>query len=354
MRVLRVLLLCVAMAATGAAGPVDFGRQELEKALAERKIPAGKLPVRIEVSTDPPETFRILPGRIAGGDLRGLMYGLLEAAEQVRNRGRLAAAKGAPAVGIRGVALVFRPEGTGGTWFGEEESWRDIFASLARSRWNRVTLLFQGQAGAARRAENLAMISRLAAEYAMDLGLGFRLEDLAASEGVNPKHAGPTTLLGLKELLMKCPAARSLQVSVSDEDEGSWQADFCRQWVFRAAQEAGRRVVLELRGERIAGELADSARESGIPARVVKTYRAAGMKSAGTNAEVVWRAEAVSEAGKSPAGIRRVVQECVKAGCAGLEIEAPPGLKGDWLEQWGRLSYDPAGPSGGLREGGKR
>jgi len=85
------LCLLIATASARAAGPVDFGKAELDAALAERKI---KLRVDTELSLNPPETFSITlykTGmiRVTGGDLRGLMYGLIEASEQIRADGHL-------------------------------------------------------------------------------------------------------------------------------------------------------------------------------------------------------------------------------------------------------------------------
>src|SRR6185436_11100384 len=67
------------IASVHAAGPVDFGKAELDAALAERKL---KLRVDTELSLNPPETFSITlyktgVARVTGGDLRGLMYGLI-------------------------------------------------------------------------------------------------------------------------------------------------------------------------------------------------------------------------------------------------------------------------------------
>ena len=58
--------------------------------MAERKI---RLHVDTELSLNPPETFSITlyktgMARITGGDLRGLMYGLIEASEQIRATGK--------------------------------------------------------------------------------------------------------------------------------------------------------------------------------------------------------------------------------------------------------------------------
>ena len=76
-----------------AAGPVEFGLAEYNAAVASRNL---KWKVKYELSLDPPETFRIEPykyggAHVTGGDLRGLMYGLLEAADQVRSTGHLEA-----------------------------------------------------------------------------------------------------------------------------------------------------------------------------------------------------------------------------------------------------------------------
>ena len=67
-------------------GPVEFAQAELDSAMAQRKL---KWKNQVELSLDAPDTFRIDPytmggAHITGGDLRGLMYGLLEAAEQIR------------------------------------------------------------------------------------------------------------------------------------------------------------------------------------------------------------------------------------------------------------------------------
>jgi hypothetical protein len=58
-----------------AAGPLEFGKAELDRALAARGI---ALNYKSGVSQITPESFEIEPFRITGGDLRGLMYGLLD------------------------------------------------------------------------------------------------------------------------------------------------------------------------------------------------------------------------------------------------------------------------------------
>ena len=56
---------------------------------AAHKVKINKPKIMAELNLEPPETFRIEPytaggAHITGGDLRGLMYALLEAAEQMR------------------------------------------------------------------------------------------------------------------------------------------------------------------------------------------------------------------------------------------------------------------------------
>src|SRR5689334_18897810 len=78
-RALCAFLVLTSVVSLRAAGPVDFGTAELNAATAERKM---KLHVDTELSLNPPETFSITlyktgMVRITGGDLRGLMYGLI-------------------------------------------------------------------------------------------------------------------------------------------------------------------------------------------------------------------------------------------------------------------------------------
>ena len=91
------------------AGPVEFGMSELNAAIDARNFKY-KPKIMAELNLDPPETYRIEPyaaggGHITGGDLRGLMYGLLEAAEQMRATGRLKLTHGVPALALRGVRM---------------------------------------------------------------------------------------------------------------------------------------------------------------------------------------------------------------------------------------------------------
>jgi hypothetical protein len=319
------------MAGVAWAGPVEFGKQELERALTGRKLSPQWFRVVTEVTTDPPESFRILPGQVSGGDVRGLMYGLLEAAEQIRQRGQLLPAKGAPAMPIRGVRLFIRPEDVEGDWYNAREFWQRYSEMLARSRFNRLDLVFSGLDPGERTLATLRTISQTAAEYAIDLTLGLRLPaDEPGADRV------------LKRVLAACPAIRSVQVWYGDQ-------------LFRPIGEAGRRVTLELRNEGLTPGLLKVATEAGLPLRISVTYGESEIElpARPLSSQLMW---VVSTADPSkrmlwsdPDFVRRTVSALAQPGYSGFEIDPPlpPDSEdaGLFYSLWGRLSYDPKTPA---------
>ena len=164
MRLLSSLLLLAMLAA---AGPAEFGQSELDAAMAQRKL---KWKNQVELSLDAPDTFRIEPysvggAHITGGDLRGLMYGLLEAAEQIRDTGHFTKTIGTPAASLRGVRIVMTPE----LEQASEEFWNSYFRMLARNRFNRVHVVFARIEAPYRLPQ---FLSRTAADYGIDFTLG--------------------------------------------------------------------------------------------------------------------------------------------------------------------------------------
>lgn len=213
---MRLLTSLVACALSVSATPVDFGLAELNAAMSARKL---RWKNKAELSVEAPETYRIEPysyggAHITGGDLRGLMYGLLEAAEQVRTTGRLTKVHGVPATPLRGVHITLdaRLESA------SEDFWRFYFQMLARNRFNRVHITY-ANFEAPYRMEKL--LSQLAADYGIDftLGIGSAID---ANE--------------LVKLLAACPMIRSVAV-----EPGSGSRDA----VFTALRNAGRRVTLD-------------------------------------------------------------------------------------------------------------
>ncbi|HEV2202167.1 MAG TPA: hypothetical protein VGR73_20295 [Bryobacteraceae bacterium] len=219
----RAVAISVALilAAAASAGPVEFGLAELNSAMAARNL---KWKVKTELSLDPPESFRIEPyafggAYISGGDVRGLMYGLLEAAEQIRTNGRFAKTHGDRAAALRGVRI----ELGSALERAPEEFWRSYFQMLARNRFNRAHVVFQRLVRPYRSA---CVLSRAAADHAVDFTLGVAGEIGADEMGV---------------LLARCPSVRSVAIEPQSPS---------REAILAAVQHAGRFVTVDPDGDR--------------------------------------------------------------------------------------------------------
>src|SRR5579862_3633628 len=186
---ISLLLFVAAAAGPVLAGPVDFGMAELDAAIAARNFKY-KPKVMAELDIQAPETFRIEPYKaggvhITGGDLRGLMYGLLEAAEQVRSTGRFSQVHGVPSTAHRGVRLFTT---TAELKKSSVAEWRGYFAMLARDRFNHFTLVFAQEdplpsfAEASFELQALRAVLQAAGDYGVEftLGLWQRRADAAA------------------------------------------------------------------------------------------------------------------------------------------------------------------------------
>lgn len=242
-------LFLLILASAHAASPVDFGKAELDAAVAERKI---RLHVDTELSLNPPETFSITLyktglARITGGDLRGLMYGLIEASEQIREKGRLKATSGKPATAVREVRMTLRTYDLTQPWFTSETHWRAYFQMLARARLNRLSLTISW---ADADIERLRILSEMAAEYGVDFVLGIR-----QLEG-DPQQV----YTRLRAILDNCLLIRGVQIEAGDEP-----VQVYRLGVFKALRESGRLVTLDLRNLQDRPDLARAASTSGVP-----------------------------------------------------------------------------------------
>src|SRR4029450_4824889 len=122
-------------ASTSLAGPVDFGKAELRHALSTRHLSPDT--VAIELRHGAPETWSVSTRGVVGGDERGLMYGLLEAADQIRRSGRLSPASGRPATPLRGIRGFLHNQELEERWYFSRDYWDEYFAMLARNRFNR-------------------------------------------------------------------------------------------------------------------------------------------------------------------------------------------------------------------------
>jgi hypothetical protein len=233
------LLACLTLSFTCIAGPADFGLAAYNAALAARNL---KWKVKYDVSIEPPETYRIEPyayggAHITGGDLRGLMYGLLDAADQIRSTGRIKLTHAVPATSVRAIRRFARDD---------LADWRPYFETLARDRFNRFTLVFTEPP---RDLEKLRAISQLAADYAVDFTLGLWYEP-----SLEP-GPGPSDALG--RIIAACPLIRTVQIRSASHDLEAY-----RTRVFEALHHAGRRVALDPDPE-----IVNAARQAGIAVR---------------------------------------------------------------------------------------
>ena len=295
-----------------AAGPVEFGVAEFNAAVAARNLKVTPK-IMAELNLEPPETFRIEPyigggAHITGGDLRGLMYGYLEAADQIRAAGKLSRVHGVPAISLRGVRVtvgqaILSPV--------DSEFWRSYFAMLARDRFNRVQIVVEGEpdAGGLRA---LRIISQTASEYGIDAAVGLR----------------SVTDTALDQLLMECPAIHAvvLRSAPSAAQVGA---------LLQVLRDSGRRVILELPFSENAPDSLTAAVGLGMPLRFFSQYGAA---PSARPSDFYLEFEA-SQLGSDPESVAAML---ISLG-AGYEIASPAGEDGrpdaSMIGIWGRLGY---------------
>jgi hypothetical protein len=223
--------LACALPISAVAGPVEFGLAQYNAALDARNL---KQRIKYDVSLEPAESFRIEPyaaggAHISGGDLRGLMYALLEAADQIRATGRMKQTHSVPSIAIRAIRRFARDD---------LADWQPYFETLARDRFNRFTLIFTEPPTDLKK---LRTISQLAADYAVDftLALWFAPDESVA------------------RILAACPMIRTVQIREPAHDLEAY-----RTRVFKPIHDAGRRIALDLDPE-----IATVAQQEGIALR---------------------------------------------------------------------------------------
>jgi hypothetical protein len=315
MRLPISLLLVVACSA--AAGPVDFGMAELNAAIAARDFKY-KPRIMAELDIEAPETFRIEPyaaggGHITGGDLRGLMYGLLEAAEQMRTTGRLKLTRGAPALALRGIRVTADPEAR---WFSSTEFWQRYFAQMAHDKFNRLEVIFESEPGP-EALPALRIIAQTAGQYGVDLAIGF---------GSSPDAAA------VEELLANCPSVRVVVLHHPEEMANAAA-------LFQLLRDAGRRVVVELPDNPDTAALIEAAGQQGAPLRLFAAFTLAASNPQPRD----WYWEIDSAEGADAVNT-------ISGG--GFEIAAPldeqrrPVI--DSIADWGRSGYSRPQPTNGI------
>jgi hypothetical protein len=332
--------LLVGAAAWAASGPVEFGFAEFQAANATRKWP---VKVKTELSLDQPETFRIEPytaggGRVTGGDLRGLMYGLIEAGGQMRSLGRLKPTHGVPATPLRAVRLKLAPGEMDQPWFSSEGFWRPYFQTLARSRFNRFNLAVPRLPDQPTR---LCSLAQLAASYGIDFTVGL------------PEPTGDPVLVRsrLDSMLGACPLIRGIEL-----DAGSAPLEWYREGVLRVIATAGRRVTLDLHNASgrmdLSSVLSQAAVDANLPVRVSSP---SGCKEVTGLPEGACYWSLHEPVTTDAEAVRARVADLTVDGSSGFEIDAPRdesdvpiavhGAQESFYWIWGRLSYDPKAPA---------
>ena len=298
--------LFLAAALPLASAPADFGMGEFRRALAARGLLESPASIRTQLVAGKPECYRVTGGLVTGSDERGLMYGLLEAAAQIRAAGRLSEAVGCPATAMRGIRYFIHNRDLDRRWYYSREYWDEYFAMLARNRFNRFNLVFAHQTNylappypfwldlpefpevrvpglsAGERRANLEMLQyivRAAAAHGIDFTLGIWEHDAqdkskSMVEGLNRQNIGPYSHAALKKILELCPEIRSVQMRTNEESgiPASQRLEFYRDYVFTAIRDAGRPVYLDLRAWAVAFDMIEAAQQVGVPLRVSTKY----------------------------------------------------------------------------------
>jgi hypothetical protein len=310
----KVLIAGAALALVASAGPVEFGMAEFEQALAARGLAPRAVRLTTEVSADPPETYRIASGLVTGGDLRGVMYGLLDAAEQVRASGRVRASHGAPAFAIRGVRVRFEDFDGDPDSFHSRGDWLSLLRTLARNRFNRFNLVVTDlsrflaplpdplPATPAVEERNLGTLQFLS-QAATDYGMEFTLGVWAPPGGAAGWDAA------LARILAACPAIRSVQLRM--DTDAAMRA-------VRTVRNAGRRITLDVAAG--ARAVAGAARGTRLPLRISAPYP--GELPAAGGAQSYWELPARAVQGGHTA-VRPLLNKLAGTGAAGFEIQMP-------------------------------
>jgi hypothetical protein len=240
------------------------------------------------------------------------MYGLLDAAEQIRLTGRIVASSGKPATNMRGIRYFIHNEAMEKSWYFSKDYWDTYFAMLARDRFNRFNLVFAHQTNylappypfwvdvpefpeikalgvsVKQREQNLQMlcyISTAAAEHGIDFTLGIWEQNswggqaptgphVPTVEGIADKNVGPYSYAALKKVLQSCPDIRGVQMRTNGESgiPADQQATVFGDWIFRALHDAGHPVALDLRGWGATPQLVDAAEKLGLQIRLSPKY----------------------------------------------------------------------------------
>ncbi len=272
---------------------------------------------------------------ISGADDRGLMYALLEIAQQIETLdarknwySSIKEVSESPLVPVRSMAILLHNEDCEKDWYYSKEHWQAYFGMLAANRWNAFNLIFSHQTpylsplyafhvnvdqhpevkarGLAeeQRIKNLEMlryISSLARERGINFTIGIwqqiawagkhqgsRQESMVT--GLSRKNMYSYTYNALKNLLEECPDISTVQLRINHESGIDYdeQTDFYKNAVFKAIKDCGRRVLLETRNVGLLRETVQAALDVGLPTRVSHKYWGEHMVSPYHPTRIMW------------------------------------------------------------------
>ena len=347
--VLRACLFSLSLLAAGftsaasytlkMAGPLDdparYGLSQLEAALAAR----GDALVReegagrncVDVGIDPslaggaaealevlrvPETSGTTLS-FRGSDGVGLMYALLDAAEQIEVLPRdadwfasIRTVEEKPANPMRRARLLLHHEKNEASWYHDKAYWDWYLGALARDRWNGLNLVFSHQtpymapmfawhftvpeypdvrgvgvsdADMKKNLETLRYIGSECARRGIELTVGVwqylpwseevligRGDQKVLVHGLTIHNVTPYTYLATKRLLAEVPNIKRIQLRFSSETglEKDDQYYLYKNGLFKAIAEADPPVELDMRMGGGRPSYRDAARELGIPLRI--------------------------------------------------------------------------------------
>lgn len=293
---------------------------------------------------DAPEALALASGTIAGrsallaagGDVRGLVYAVLELADRVVHAPDASEALAVerpilerPANQIRAVSRLFVSDVEDKAWLYDRDFWSRYLTMLISQRFNRVHLalgighdfvrnvldayflfpypFFLAVPGYdvrvvglpdAERDRNLAAL-RYASDAAKACGLQFQLglwmhayewvdspHPNFTVEGVSPENHAAYCRDALRLLLAECPSIDGVTFRVHGESgvpEGSY--DFWRE-VFQGVVQSGRRIEIDLHPKGVDREMIRVGLETGMPVNISPKYTAEHMGLPGHQASI--------------------------------------------------------------------
>jgi hypothetical protein len=381
------------------AGPIDFGQTALRQALERRSLNAHS--IRSAIIGGTPECYSLSSDLVTGSDERGLMYGLLEASDQINATGKITPSQVCPATTLRGIRLFVHNQDLEQDWYYSPQYWNSYFEMLARNRFNRFNLVFGHNTAYmappypywfklpqfseidvpgltdTERDRNfgaLRFISEAAKEHGIDFTLGiweqttptFPFKIASIVQGITKENLGPYSRVALEKVLRECPAIHSVQLRTNIESgiPANDQVEYFRRYVFPAIQAAGRPVYTDVRGWNSVAGMIDAASQSKSLLRVSSKYWAEHLGRPYPPAETFpgysygdllkksrsyqffWELWGIGShrllLGGDPDYVRRAVPTFSLGGGIGFEIDPPLAQKGFGNQpgQW-KLFTDP-------------